>query len=251
MQNIDERDYTPEELKAIKNAIQRIKDQAPIIDINDEHREMKLFSYVYTTLAYMIEYDKLSAEASDTVGYEREMAEDMIRKAGTLHGLITGKSLCSGYSNILQTVLSEFNIESLYVGGGAKTKGEGTGAHAWNQVKLDGQWYNCDLTNDRDFIVSGLKLPFFLKSNKEFNRYEKYPPKIEVHECVSSIKEETQEKLINASRAHVIAKKTEQEFNKEQIEKVKKGPFEFKLFNYLKEKLTKNNKQEKTTNVGR
>ena len=48
------------------------------------------------------------------------------------------------------------------------------GGHAWNQVFLDGKWYNVDLTNDRDKIVEGRPCKHFLKSNIEFTRYDKY-----------------------------------------------------------------------------
>lgn len=83
-----------------------------------------------------------------------------------------------------------------------------TGSHAWNQVELDGVLYNCDLTNDADFILGGLKLPFFLKSNADFghgdyNRYSKYPPngKGPTFEIATvTISDEIQEKLIEEQK---------------------------------------------------
>ena len=54
-------------------------------------------------------------------------------------GLFNNKCVCEGYCKILQQLLSLVNIESVVVGaGGAKE----SGGHLWNQVKIDGIWYN-------------------------------------------------------------------------------------------------------------
>lgn len=62
------------------------------------------------------------------------------------------------------------------------------GSHAWNQVYLDGKWYNVDLTNDRDKIVECRPCKHFLKSNKEFTRYDKYKVKsARLENCEESV----------------------------------------------------------------
>ena len=57
--------------------------------------------------------------------------------------VLKGKAVCEGYSKFLQQLLSLINIDSIIVqGGGAKEDG----GHVWNQVLVDGIWYNADVT---------------------------------------------------------------------------------------------------------
>lgn len=249
--------YLIDDFIKIKQTIKKIKEDVPNIPVDDPDREKKIFSYVYTRLAYMINYDTFALERSNVTGYQREMLEDRLAEARSMHGLIRRISLCSGYSNILLTVLNEFNIEATYVRGGPKTRGEAklmpNGSHAWNQVKLDNKWYNCDLTNDHDFILAGLKLPLFLKSNADFNRYEKYPVSEPYNQCDTSLSDQEQEKLISDSIAYVEQiRLRDEQIRKEQeeqkrIEAIKNGPFINKLIYFFKTKFAKKVDKENTT----
>lgn len=55
--------------------------------------------------------------------------------------LAEGKAVCQGYALLAQIMLTELGIDSLYVVGEAGGIG-----HAWNLVKLDGNWYHLDTT---------------------------------------------------------------------------------------------------------
>ena len=57
---------------------------------------------------------------------------------GSLIGLINGRALCRGNAEIIRNLCAEFNIESIVINGST---------HAWNQVKLDGVWYDDDFTS--------------------------------------------------------------------------------------------------------
>jgi hypothetical protein len=57
--------------------------------------------------------------------------------------LINGTCVCDGYSKAMQLLLTEAGIECRRITGNA-----GDGSHAWNMVKLDGQWYHVDVTWD-------------------------------------------------------------------------------------------------------
>lgn len=80
------------------------------------------------------------------------------RWAHTIEGVFSSEHysvVCEGYAKAFQLLLNAAGIENVYVVG----KAGGTG-HAWNQVKIEGEWYNVDLTwND-----TGDK-----KSHKYFN----------------------------------------------------------------------------------
>ena len=81
-------------------------------------------------------------------------------------GLLNHTCVCAGYAEIVRNVFACCGIDSKYIGGpNTKTMKSG---HAWNQIKLDGQWYNLDLTWDRDLIVDSKQTKYTLKSDKDF-----------------------------------------------------------------------------------
>ena len=51
------------------------------------------------------------------------------------------KGVCQGYALLALKMLRELGIETLYVVGEVNT-----GPHAWNLVKVDGEWYHLDTT---------------------------------------------------------------------------------------------------------
>lgn len=99
--------------------------------------------------------------------YDRELwIHDYIAKATvydekssnryTAHGaLVDGRAVCEGYARAFQLMLRELGIESCTVTGSSDGK---TVDHIWNAVKLDGRWYQVDLTwadnGDSDLDIS-------------------------------------------------------------------------------------------------
>ncbi len=61
---------------------------------------------------------------------------------------ISNTGVCDGYSYAYEYLLQQAGIESLIVCGMAGNSDSDTGRHAWNMVKLDGQWYEVDATWD-------------------------------------------------------------------------------------------------------
>lgn len=177
--------YYLDDMIEIKKKIAEIVNGLPK-DFDDHDKEKKIFTYLYTRLAHLIEYDEFASSTVGLGGYARDMSEKHRTNASNLiGGLLQGKSMCGGYSEILRNVLSEVGIESIYISGEGKDK---LGNHAWNQVKLDGKWYNVDLTNDRDNILDNTECQYFLKSDSEFKRYEQYDVKSEtLHQCNESV----------------------------------------------------------------
>ena len=82
------------------------------------------------------------------VRYDRENYEkDTIPATSyTAFGAMeTGVAVCAGYAKMFNYLADAAGLESTYVTGYAG------GSHAWNQVKVDGKWYNIDVTwNDPD-----------------------------------------------------------------------------------------------------
>ena len=57
--------------------------------------------------------------------------------------LINGKAICSGYTSSFQLLMDMMGIECISVHGIYSATG---GAHAWNMVRIDGEWYCVDTT---------------------------------------------------------------------------------------------------------
>lgn len=94
-------------------------------------------------------------------------------------GLGTSKKiLCEGYARTLTYLCQRAGLEVIYVVGIANYSGTGSSGnggdfdHAWIKVKIDGQWYNVDPTNN-DGITAGSDAVFytnFLQEDYEFNK---------------------------------------------------------------------------------
>lgn len=59
--------------------------------------------------------------------------------------LVNGKAVCEGYAKGFKAVMDRLNIPCVCVSG-YSVKESGSDAHMWNTVKLDGNWYNIDVT---------------------------------------------------------------------------------------------------------
>ncbi len=88
---------------------------------NDFEKE----KYVYMALINEVDYDK-------SANYNQS----------AFSALVVGKSVCAGYARAFQLIMQRLNIPTYYVLGFAKEE------HAWNIVKLNGGYYNVDLTWD-------------------------------------------------------------------------------------------------------
>lgn len=91
------------------------------------------------------------------------------------------KVLCEGYARSLAYLCQRAGLEVIYIVGTASYSGtgdDGSGAafdHAWIKVKIDGQWYNVDPTNN-DGMSPGSDAVFynnFLQSDTEFMKDHK------------------------------------------------------------------------------
>ena len=78
-----------------------------------------------------------------------------------------GNAVCAGYTLAYSYLMHELGIESEYVSSSGMQ-------HAWNKIKIDGNWYNIDITYDNfDLIeaentVGSVRHYFFMKSDDFF-----------------------------------------------------------------------------------
>ena len=86
--------------------------------------------------------------------------------------LVSGEALCEGYSRAFALLCNKVGIENLF----ATSAPVGNEQHMWNMVKLNGYWYNIDLTSDDPISADERIGPdyicynYFLFKNTEFGR---------------------------------------------------------------------------------
>lgn len=61
--------------------------------------------------------------------------------------IVNGEANCEGYSRAAQLLMYACGVDNYVVSGQAVNEG-GTQNHMWNIVKVDGEWYNADITWD-------------------------------------------------------------------------------------------------------
>lgn len=164
-------------------------------DITEDMSEADKFYRIYSRLTQMITYDHGNIRKVDKMEREyqewyreyleseepiyRVIHEEEIRHkeqiraarkkaAGMYGGLVNGTSICSGYAMIFHEAIQYIGMKSRIITADNKTIDED--GHEWNQVQIDGKWYNVDVTYDAgQFAING-RYKYMLKSDKEFEK---------------------------------------------------------------------------------
>ena len=112
-------DSYDENKKAVDDIVNDIVTNASTLE-NDYEKE----KYVYNELIKKINYNK-DADYNQTL----------------YSALVNNETVCAGYSKAFQYIMNKLGVVTYYVTGSASDE-----AHAWNIIKLDGGYYNLDLT---------------------------------------------------------------------------------------------------------
>lgn len=110
----------------------------------------------------------------DTIEYESTLSQYTIYD---IYGaLVMKKSVCEGYAKAFQYIMNELGIENAIVIGKGTNSRNQTENHAWNYVKLNGNWYAVDSTWDDPIIIGGGTLSntsryrYFLKGSNTMSQ---------------------------------------------------------------------------------
>ena len=86
--------------------------------------------------------------------------------------LVKGRAVCDGYAKAMFRLLNKAGVKCLYIVGTASDE-NGSYAHAWNKVKINGKYYNVDATWD-DPVYSdgknGISYDYYNKSDAKFRQ---------------------------------------------------------------------------------
>ena len=132
--------------------------------------EIEKFTKIYERLAYKIEYDYEELKYNNSDGAEGRRNKNAHNLIGAL---LENLSVCEGISRVLEQVSYCLGLEAPKVHGEPVDKEQKNG-HAWNRVKIDGIFYNTDLTFDLENIKNGSTPNYCLQSTEEFQHQEEY-----------------------------------------------------------------------------
>ena len=165
---------TPEQFSKVQSRLAEVQSL-----ITPEMTEVEKVETIYRNLlSQSFEYD-YGNHSNSSNGYFVN---------NTMYGpLVENKGVCSGIASALEHALKNAGLDAVSCGGWANTQPTAGDSHQWNQVKIDGEWYNLDLTNDYD----KKSWRFFMKSDKDYDwaechcidREDKSEP---IHDCTST-----------------------------------------------------------------
>lgn len=144
---------TPEQEKKMNDKVKRI--------VKENHlKKMTDFEKVYFVNKYIASHTEYSSNATD--GGHSAYAV-----------LFDHKAVCQGYALAAYRILTEAGVETKYITGQVKDSN-----HAWNKVKVNGEWYNLDITWNDPMPDRGdrYRLNYFLISDQQLakDHYWKY-----------------------------------------------------------------------------
>ena len=116
--------------------------------MSDLEKEMAINDYICDNAVYDDAACE-NAESYDFYNVDKEFYDSF-----TAYGiLINGVGVCASYAADFKLLADAAGLESRIVTGML----EGSSPHAWNKVKIDGQWCIVDATNnDSDYLKNGL-----------------------------------------------------------------------------------------------
>ncbi len=142
---------TQKEEKAVDKKVKSVLKSLKLEDASDYEKVKAIHDYIINRVSYDTKLTRTSA-------YD---------------ALIDKSAVCEGYSMLAYRMFIEAGLETRIISG----TGNG-GPHAWNIVKVEGKWYNIDLTWDDPISSDGkpmLVYDYFLKSTKDFKGHKRDP----------------------------------------------------------------------------
>lgn len=131
---------TPSEVKRRKKQIE--KAVKPFIKgIKKSMSDYEVALLAHENIVELIDYDSIGLDIQER-DPDSESKPDNLR---SIYGVfVEEKAVCAGYARAFQYLMSRLGIECAYVRGEC----HGGGWHAWNLIKLEGEYYYVDVTHD-------------------------------------------------------------------------------------------------------
>ena len=102
--------------------------------INDSMSDYEVALRIYENIIKLVDYDTLGLEKQKSKTVSSEVPDDLRSIYGVF---VNKKAVCAGYAKAMQYLLNLCGIECTYVT---------SSTHAWNLIKLEGDYYHLDVT---------------------------------------------------------------------------------------------------------
>jgi hypothetical protein len=138
-------------LDLYKKIIERVRKIVSEVKISNDDSDYDKLKKLYDYIVYNFSYD---FDSKDDFPLENQTI---------LGGLFNNKCVCEGYTQVLRLLCNYIGIKtSISYGNGLAE----SGGHLWNQVFIDGCWYNLDSTADSIYHETNKGLCYFLASDE-------------------------------------------------------------------------------------
>lgn len=144
---------------------------------SETYKKAKEIIEKYIT-ADMTEYEKekvIHDYLVNNIQYDNTFSQSSYSAYGAL---IKGRAVCQGYAEAAELLFFICGIDS-YVATGDADNGSGLQGHAWNIVKIDGDYYHLDITWDDPISSTGeniLRYDYFNLTDKEMSKDHRWEP---------------------------------------------------------------------------
>lgn len=158
--------YTHEEIQQIRKILEEILSKINNPPQNVKNREKILYSQIIQNLSGYMKYDYETCDIIEQEEqYINEDNEEKVDKSQNLKGLLENKTVCKGFSTIIQALAKYYGLNCDIIS---------NNAHAWNYIELDGEKYEDDFTWYQDNLnisnIIGIKT--FLNGKDKHNKRE-------------------------------------------------------------------------------
>ncbi|MCM1081985.1 MAG: DUF4214 domain-containing protein [Clostridium sp.] len=151
---------TAEQEDELTDSLNETMKDLDLESLNEYEKTKKIYDYITDNVVY--DYDAYDAALEYGKSKDRQILEPYMT-AWSAYGALNNKTcVCQGYANLFYRMTFEAGVPSKIIAG----TGNG-GAHAWNIVSLDGQYYNVDSTWDAGYTT----YRYFLKSQNNFGNH--------------------------------------------------------------------------------
>lgn len=143
-----DKETTAKKQEAIEEKVAEIAEEIITEDMSDAEKGLAINTYLCEN-AY---YDDAALENAEKYSFT-QVDEDFYDSFTAYGILVDGVGVCASYSASFKLLADAAGLESIVVTGYL----DGSVPHAWNKVKLDGDWYIVDSTNnDNEMIQNAL-----------------------------------------------------------------------------------------------
>lgn len=126
--------FIPEDAKEVQAQLHAMADE--VISQMPDGSEYDKVKYIYEYIILNTAY-KTEALENDEIAWQNQSIRSVF---------LDKTSICNGYSLAFLFLCQKAGIEAIYIAGDTTTVDEDDVSHAWNLVKIDGQYYPVDTT---------------------------------------------------------------------------------------------------------